>query len=84
MAARRIRYKARGTEQPDRYQFGLRLYELREERGITQAELSAKVGLSHAAVGHWESGRFIPSLVAAKRLADALEISLDELTKGIV
>lgn len=81
---RRSRYKALGTEQPDRYRLGMRIFQLRESRGLTQADLTDRMGLCPQTVGHWESGRYIPSLVAAKRLADALGITLDELTRGIV
>lgn len=84
MATRRRRYKTPGTEQPDRYQLGMRIFHLREQRGMTQAELTARIGLCTQTVGHWESGRYMPSLVAAKRLAVALEVSLDELTRGVV
>jgi transcriptional regulator with XRE-family HTH domain len=84
MATKRSRYKVRGTVQPDRQKFGMRIFHMREQRGLTQAELAARMGLCKQTVGHWESGRYMPSLVAAKRLADAFGMSLDELTRGVV
>lgn len=84
MATRRSRYKTRGTEQPDRHELGMRIYHLREMRGLTQAQLTERLGLSPQTVSHWESGRYMPSLVAAKRLACVFDVSLDELTRGVV
>lgn len=68
----------------DRQKFGMRLFELRTRRNLTQRQLTELMNASGpSVVGHWESGRQIPSLIMAVRLAKALNISLDELTAGI-
>lgn len=80
----RSRYRAAGTVQPDRYRLGVHICRLRETAGMTQQELGERMGLCSQTVGHWESGRYMPSLVAGKRLAWALGVSLDELTEGVL
>ena len=55
------------------------LRRLREAAGLTQIELSARVGVTQAALSAWEIGMAMPSLTNTVRLADALGISIDEL-----
>lgn len=55
------------------------LRRLREAAGLTQIELSARVGVTQAALSMWELGTAIPSLPNTVRLADALDTSIDEL-----
>ena len=80
----RRRYIQPGTEQIDRKKFGLHVFAMRDKRGMTQAELATKMGLCEATIGHWESGKYIPSLVAAKRLAVVFGVTLDELTEVLI
>lgn len=54
----------------------------RVRRGLSQAEMAEKVGVSQAMYSYYENGWRKPSLEVAKRIADALEISLDELVAG--
>jgi putative transcriptional regulator len=49
-----------------------RLYDLRTERGLTQAALAELVGVSRKTVNTVENGVFIPSTLLALRLARAL------------
>lgn len=84
MKTKRRKYRMPGIEQVDRQRMGLHIWNLRDNKGWTQAELAEKLGLSVKTVGQWESGRFIPSLVAAKRLAVAFEITIDELAEGVL
>ncbi|MBQ8753130.1 MAG: helix-turn-helix transcriptional regulator, partial [Clostridia bacterium] len=42
------------------YDFGERLYRLRREKGLTQAELGALLGVSSKAVSKWENGVAYP------------------------
>jgi putative transcriptional regulator len=46
-----------------------RLQELRGERGWTQAQLAAEVGVSRQTINSIETGRFEPSLSLALKLA---------------
>ena len=38
------------------YDFGERLYRLRREKGLTQADLGTLLGVSSKAVSKWENG----------------------------
>ena len=49
-----------------------RLHDLRAERGLTQAALAERVGVSRKTVNTVENGVFIPSTLLALRLARAL------------
>jgi transcriptional regulator with XRE-family HTH domain len=58
---------------------GRRLHDLRVRRGMTQAELAAKVGLKQPMLSLYERGDVrLPALLAA-RLVQALGASCDEL-----
>lgn len=59
--------------------FGDRLKRLRQERGITQAELAGKLGVSPSAVGMYEQGRRDPDGAVLARIASVLRCSADEL-----
>lgn len=50
--------------------------------GLSQAELAASVGLEVRQIGRYENGSSMPSLQAARAIADRLGISLDELAGG--
>ena len=55
------------------------LKNLRERRGLTQAQLGARAGMGAASVSHFETGQRAPSLESLVRLADALNVSVDAL-----
>lgn len=42
--------------------------------------LASKINVSHAAISYWENGINIPNVKDCWLLADALNISIDELT----
>ncbi len=52
---------------------------LRDKKGFSQTELADKSGVSRVMIGKYERGEAIPSIDAAKKIADALEVSLDYL-----
>jgi molybdate-binding protein/DNA-binding XRE family transcriptional regulator len=56
-----------------------RLAELRRRRNWSQAELARRVGVSRAGIGAIESGRVVPSVTTALRLAQALGCTVEEL-----
>ncbi len=51
----------------------------RIEQKYTQKQLAQKIGVTHAAISYWENGVNIPNVKDCWLLADALEISIDEL-----
>lgn len=52
---------------------------VRDKKGWSQTELADKSGVSRVMIGKYERGEAIPSIDAAKKIADALEVSLDYL-----
>lgn len=52
---------------------------LREDKGWNQTELADKSTVSRVMIGKYERGEAVPSIDAAKKIADALEVSLDYL-----
>lgn len=52
---------------------------LRDKKGFSQTDLADKSGVSRVMIGKYERGEAMPSIDAAKKIADALEVSLDYL-----
>ncbi|MBQ3264808.1 MAG: helix-turn-helix transcriptional regulator [Ruminococcus sp.] len=52
---------------------------LRKERGMTQKELSEKLGISDKTVSRWESGVQLPEASLIPALAEVLNVSIDTL-----
>ena len=48
-------------------------------QNYTQKQLAQKIGVPHAAISYWENGVNIPNVEDCWLLADALEITIDEL-----
>lgn len=48
-------------------------------KGVTQAELAARIGVTRKTVNTIEKGRFIPSTVIAMRMARYFETTVEEL-----
>ncbi len=46
---------------------------------MTQKQLAAKIGATHAAISYWENGVNIPNVRDCWKIADVFQISLDEL-----
>jgi DNA-binding XRE family transcriptional regulator len=63
--------------------FGSKLRHLRQQRRLTQANLSDQVGLSsaHAHISFLESNRKEPSISLVLRLADFFEVTTDYLLR---
>lgn len=59
----------------------IRLY--RERAGMTQESLAAAIGVTQAAVSMWEAGNRNPDIITAKKIAQALACSVDELLAPI-
>ncbi len=55
---------------------------LREVRGLTQAELAEKIGVSSKTVSKWETGKGLPDISLLQPLAQTLGISVIELMNG--
>jgi transcriptional regulator with XRE-family HTH domain len=55
---------------------------LRGKNGFSQSDLADKSEVSRVMIGKYERGEAIPSVDAAKKIADALGVSLDYLVGG--
>ncbi len=54
----------------------------RKKAGMTQEELSEKMNVTAQAVSKWENDQSYPDLLCAKKLAEVLRVSTDELFEG--
>ena len=66
----------------DQYITGSMIKRLREERGMTQAQLAERIFVSDKTVSKWETGRGYPDITLLEPLAAALGVSVIELFKG--
>lgn len=64
------------------YVTGAIIRRLREARGLTQAALAERLGVSDKAVSKWETGRGYPDITLVELLAQALGVSVVELLSG--
>jgi len=60
--------------------FGQKVNLCRKEKKISQGELGNLVGTSGDIVGKWERDEMAPSIETAKKIAQALDVSLDYLS----
>jgi len=58
---------------------GERIALLRKQKGWSQGQLAKVVGASREAIGKYERSEASPSIETAKKIADALEVTLDYL-----
>lgn len=62
------------------FDFGMRLRQLREDRGLSRAVFAKRLGVSKETVYRYENNIQDPSLDRAKQIALILRTSLDYLT----
>ncbi|WP_075185755.1 helix-turn-helix domain-containing protein [Teredinibacter haidensis] len=55
------------------------LKELREQRKITQTRLAELIGVSPRVYNRWENGDAVPHWDSVVKIAEALDVSLDQL-----
>ncbi|WP_276353963.1 helix-turn-helix domain-containing protein [Cohnella caldifontis] len=58
---------------------GNRIAFLRDQRGWTQEQLAASLGISRAALSHYEKNRREPDSVTLTKVADLFKVTLDYL-----
>jgi ribosome-binding protein aMBF1 (putative translation factor) len=74
----------RTVADPVARQFGAAVREARKQRGKTLEQVSHRIARMDAKyLGEIERGWHAPSIPTAKRIADALEVTLAELTDGL-
>lgn len=60
---------------------GKRIAQIRKQKGLTQLELSVIAKMDDSSIRRIESGRNNSSIIILKRLAEAMDVSLNELIK---
>ena len=58
---------------------GMMISAMRKEKGMTQSELAAKMGVTDKAVSKWERDLSCPDIQSVPALAEIFGISVDEL-----
>ena len=61
--------------------FPVRLKQLREAKGLSQAALAEKVGVSREYIARLETGKHDPPLSRVEKLAKALKVPIEKLLK---
>lgn len=66
----------------DKYITGGAIKELREKKGMTQAELASVLHVSDKTVSKWETGKGYPDITLLEPIAAAFDVSVAELLSG--
>lgn len=61
---------------------GNRIIDLRKAKNWSQSDLAAKVGVSYAQIGRYETKDAQPPAAVLKKIADALDTTVDFLLNG--
>lgn len=65
----------------DMEKIGQQICYLRKARGLTQADLGERLGVSFQAVSKWERGEALPDVSLLSDLSDALETTIDNILR---
>jgi putative transcriptional regulator len=63
--------------------FGEHLRALRDEAGLSRAELARRAGVPASTLRNWENDRGFPSVAAGLRLAGALGVAVERIAEGV-
>lgn len=63
-------------------EFGEKIRNLRENKGMTQQTLADKLHVTRQAISRWECGARYPDIFLTKQIAQILEVTVDELLSG--
>ena len=76
-----------GKQSPDEafllQALGMRVAYLRKRKGMSQLNLSLEARIAKSYLSDLERGKRNPGVIVLTRIAEALQISLEELFKGI-
>ena len=76
--------KNEGRYQPMNKQFAETLRKLREDRGLSQAQLGIKMFVNQSTVARWEAGKRLPDIDMLTRLSKVLEADMGMLLSAAV
>lgn len=65
----------------DMKKIGQQICYLRKAKGLTQADLGERLGVSFQAVSKWERGETLPDITLLPALSDALETTIDNILR---
>jgi transcriptional regulator with XRE-family HTH domain len=71
--------KIGGDHMGDRIAAGARIRALRESAGLSQTELSARIGIKVTTISNWEVGQAYPQYTGIIKLCKAFGCTADEL-----
>jgi transcriptional regulator with XRE-family HTH domain len=63
-------------------QFGEHLIKLRKSKKITPAELARRCFMERSSIARLEMGRTLPTIYMLKKLADGLDIDIQDILHG--
>lgn len=66
----------------DTLKIGRMIAACRKEKGMTQAQLAEKLGVTAKTISRWENGNYMPDISMLQPLSEELGISLNELLSG--
>lgn len=80
-----LRPKGHDAARTDFYEgVGRAVREAREAEGLTQTELARRIGIPQSALGAIEGNRTVCSLYMAARIAETLDITLEDIARVTV
>lgn len=62
--------------------FSEKIREIRNDSGLTQEEMAARLGVTRQAVSNWENGKNLPDIEILIDISRTFSVSLDELILG--
>lgn len=54
---------------------------IRTERGLKDRDVAIKAGLSPSTLSEWKNGKLTPNLDSTRKIAEALDVTIDELIR---
>ncbi len=66
----------------ENYVTGAVIRQMRERKGMTQAQLAARIDVSPKTISKWETAKGLPDISLLESLASALDVSVMELLSG--
>ena len=66
----------------DQGKVGEFIAQLRKEKGLTQAQLGERLGVTNKTVSRWETGKYMPDISMLSPLCEELDVSIHELLNG--
>lgn len=66
----------------DQIKTGKFIAALRKEKGLTQAQLGDKLGVTNKTVSRWENGNYMPDVEMLSLLSEEFGVSINELISG--